>query len=177
MRILKILFALSFTLLAACSTRPRTPTTSGFNIQGLAGITMNGTQNSANFNWYEYDGSFHIEFYGPLGMGSTYLDGDDQSVALTLSDQQTYNANSPEILMQNVLGWSLPVTGLRYWLLAKPVPNEAVISTKDNNGHIVYLSQEGWNITYSWRAQQSFPHKVVLVRPNVKVVIVINKIY
>lgn len=177
MTIFRLIFLSSFLLITACSTTPQNSEIPGSNVQGLVGVSMNGTQNNANFNWYENDSAYHIELYGPLGMGSTYLDGNNQTVTLTLPSQDSYHASSPEILMQNVLGWSFPVEGLKYWLFAKPVPNEAFTATKDKKGHLLTLSQDGWNITYTWLKSQNFPHKIVLVRPNVKVTIVVNKIY
>jgi outer membrane lipoprotein LolB len=181
MRLLKILICCTLIFLTACSTmlqrNPSTYSMDGFNVQGLVGVTTSQGQNSANFNWYQHGGGYHIALYGPMALGSTYLDSDGTNVTLTLSDQENYTATSPELLMQNVLGWSMPVTGLHYWLFAKPVPNEPYENSLDSHHRVIQLNQEGWDIHYLWQDQQSFPHKITLVRPGIKVVIVINKIY
>lgn len=179
MRIMKIIFFISLFFLSACSTvtsKAPTPSPSGFNIHGLVGVTTTNSQNSANFNWYQQGATYHIELYGPMALGTTYLDSDGQQVSLTLSNQETYHASAPEILMQNVLGWSLPVDGLKYWILALPMPNEAFTAKKDAMGNLQSLSQEGWMMTYVWVAGQKFPHKITLTRPGIKVILIVNKV-
>ena len=181
MRIMRIIFLISLFFISACSTVSSkaplpAPTPSSFNIHGLVGVTTTNSQNSANFNWYQHGATYHIELYGPMALGTTYLDSDGQQVALTLSNQQTYNASSPEILMQNVLGWSLPLDGLKYWILAQPVPNEPFAAQKNITGNFQSLSQEGWTITYTWVATQKFPHKITLTRPGIKAIVIVNKV-
>jgi outer membrane lipoprotein LolB len=177
MRMIRIIFLLSLFFLSACSTvTPKAPSPTGFNIHGLVGVTTTDSQNSANFNWYQSGAAYHIELYGPLALGTTYLDSDGQQVSLTLSNQQIYNASSPEILMQKLLGWSLPVEGLKYWILAQPVPNEAFTAKKDSTGNLQSLSQEGWSIEYTWVATQKFPHKITLMRPGIKAIVIVNKV-
>lgn len=178
MRLIKILLSLCFLVLAGCSEMPKAPATiTEFNMQGLVGVTTPDAQNNANFNWYQHEGSYHIELYGPMALGTTYLDGNAQKVRLTLSDQEDYTADSPEILMQNVLGWAIPVAGLQYWLFAHPVPNQDYTQIPATPMRPQHLSQQGWEISYTWKGEGNFPYKIVLTRPGIKVVIIINKVY
>ena len=168
-----LLFALG---LSACSTlSEREPASAqSFHAQGLVGITSPEGAESGNFNWQQQGMDYRIEFYGPLGLGATYLEGNSTGVVLTLSNQQQYQAASPEALLQKVLNWSLPVSGLRYWLLARPIPNVPFTIIQNYQGQVLKLQQEGWNIHYEWQDQQNFAHKIVLTQQHLKVVIIIN---
>ena len=172
MRILLLLLLLG---LSACSALPSksTAATQNFRAEGLVGITTAQSVQSGNFNWQQTGARYSIEFYGPLGLGATYLDSDGQQVTLTLSNQEHTEARSAEVLMQKVLGWSLPVDGLQYWLRAEAVPNVPPLEVRNSKGQLVSLMQEGWQITYTWQ-DQVWPHKIVLVRPGIKVIIIIN---
>ncbi|NIN34367.1 MAG: lipoprotein localization factor LolB, partial [Gammaproteobacteria bacterium] len=52
----------------------------------------------------------------PLGRGTYQLNGDSQLVSLLTAENKLYQAETPEILLQNNLGWSVPVDGLKYWV-------------------------------------------------------------
>jgi outer membrane lipoprotein LolB len=162
-------------VLNACSSPAPKPTITSFTAEGLVGVKVAQTQNSANFIWRQDDQAYHIEIYGPLGVDAVYLESEGAEVTLTLGNQEHYTAGDPQALMQKVLGWSLPISGLKYWLLAQPVPNTPVTLVRDDTGRISSLMQQGWNINYTWAPQQNFPHKIVLTRPGVRGTIVINK--
>jgi outer membrane lipoprotein LolB len=48
-----------------------------------------------------------------------------------------------------VLGWRLPIMGLQYWVRSKNSPSTASAIDLDNEGRIMAIRQDGWEIIYS----------------------------
>src|SRR3972149_5389831 len=63
-----------------------------------------------------------MRIMAPLSQGTFELRGDDRSVALRTPENETLTATDPQALMQQNLGWSLPVAGLKYWVRGIPAP-------------------------------------------------------
>ena len=58
-------------------------------------------------------------------------------------------AISATSLMQQELGWTLPVDGLHFWVLGVPVPDVAAEWVVDSQGRLEWLEQDGWRIEFS----------------------------
>lgn len=80
---------------------------------------------SANVFWRQVDQSYDIELFGPVGLGAIKLLGQPGETVLTDSQSHQYKATSPEKLMQQQLGWSLPVSQLYYWVRGLPAPTNS----------------------------------------------------
>jgi outer membrane lipoprotein LolB len=149
-----------------------------WRIQALVGVVLNQQAESANVIWQQYsDEHYSIEFYGALGLGATYLKGQPGSVTLTDHEGKTYHANNPEQLMQQALGWSLPLDGLVYWIRGLPVPNVPYQSTLNPYGTLATLSQQGWTIQYlneQRLGNRILPSKIKLKNEGLSVTIVIH---
>ena len=87
-------------------------------------------------------------------------------------------ATSAEELLGTRLGWSLPVSGLRYWLLGLPAPGLPVVkSSLDSFGRLLRLSQGGWQIRYldyKWIENLALPGKIFVEHPKLRLRLVID---
>jgi len=102
---------------------------------------------NASFNWQQIGQNYDLSLFGPLGMNHVQITGSPSLVTLK-TNQQTLTANSPEALLQQQLGWQLPVSDLRYWLRGLPAPYSKSRRSLDLNNHMVHLVQDGWNVIY-----------------------------
>ncbi len=98
-------------------------------------------------SWIQTGPSFQARFYGPLGVGAVAISGSPGNMEIQ-NKSGTYQTQQPEALMQQQFGWSLPVDGLRYWVLGLPAPG-AVALKLDDGGHILSMQQNGWELVYS----------------------------
>ncbi len=99
--------------------------------------------------WNQLQRDFVIDLYGPLGRKVAVITGKQGNVQLKTSKGESFNADDPEELMQNLFGYSLPVNGLRHWLLGVPDPKQMHDSLElDDFGHLKKLNQAGWLIDY-----------------------------
>ena len=119
-----------------------------WNAQGSVAVHNNQKGWNASFNWQQQPDNYSLAFFGPLGSYHTQLTGNTNQVTLTTSDGHTYSANSPEMVLQKQLGWTLPVSSLKYWLKGLPAPHAAFGRSFDLNKHLVHLRQSGWDILY-----------------------------
>lgn len=171
-------FSLFFVLLflAGCATTeissPALPGTK--KLQGLFSIVTPDTHQSGHFSWTQHAHDFNLMLYGPLGLGATSLSQTEQGVILTTSNGKTYQAQSAEALLNEVVGWSMPLSGFPYWLFAEPDPQFPFTATRDNAQRIVTLQQEGWSITYTWTDSNNLLQGMILLRDSIKIKLFFN---
>lgn len=123
-----------------------------FALQGrLSESGLTGVR--GELNWTQTGRHFDIHFYGPLGVGAASITGDPKSVQIKTKDG-IYLTDHPESLMQEKLGWSLPLESLRYWLLGLPTPmrgferEPADTVLLDDAGRPQTIKQLGWKLDY-----------------------------
>ena len=93
------------------------------------------------------------------------------------SKNEVYVAKTPEALLQEHLGWQVPIQGLRYWALGRYDPATTYTSQVDKLGNFTDLAQSGWNIRYrSYEPQQGLdlPGKVFMNTSDLDVRLIID---
>lgn len=153
--------------LSACETTPPLPAPEGTPEQawqvrqqtiesfenwlstGRLGVTDGKEAFSASLRWQQVGDHYDIRLTGPMGQGLAQIIGAPGGVALRTSDQGTQVASTAEALLEQSLGWPLPISGLRYWMLGITMPGTPVDSRElDPWGRLVRLEQSGWRIRY-----------------------------
>jgi len=94
------------------------------------------------------------------------------------AQQRHYSARDADALLAHVTGWVLPVSGLRYWVRGVPAPGSEARASRDAQGRLTRLVQDGWDISYN-RYQvvdgASWPAKLRLERADIVVRLVIDQ--
>ena len=106
-----------------------------------------------SFRWQQDGGSARVELLSPLGQTLATIDVTPESATLTSAGQAPRIASDANALAVMLLGWPLPVTGLRDWLQG---------CTRDARGKRYAVASEGittpdgWRIAYPvWEADGS----------------------
>jgi len=176
---------LAVLLLAGCATTPVPRSSesaaglSAWQLNGRVSLTRGEEGWHASLHWQQQADRFFLKISGPLGQGGFQLSGDSRGVVLVDADGQTFAARDADALLQQVTGWQLPVTGLRYWIRGLPVPGAAAAQVRqDDAGRLSHLDQSGWAVNYD-RYQIvnsiSLPGKLKLVHDDISVRIVVDK--
>jgi len=173
-------------LLAGCATMgggggPQ-PTQSQLNNQqwSLAGRMAMKTGDkgeNASLYWLQQGDQYHLRLFGPLGVGAVQLQGTPGNVTLTESNGQVYQATSAEALLQQTVGWQMPVSNLTYWIRGLSAPGYPAQRTYDAARRLQQLQQQGWLINYlSYMTDQTdaLPRLIELSRGNINLRIVID---
>ncbi len=152
------------------------------NLQGFtleARVAASGSYGvSGDLNWRQQGDHFSIHFSGPFGVGAIDIAGTPGDVEIRSRDQR-YHTDDPESFLRRHYGWTLPVAGLRYWVLgvSSPATTAAGVSY-DDNGRALKLLQDGWTITYDdyqGAGGYALPHHFIMVAGKTEFRIVIDR--
>ncbi len=120
-----------------------------WKLKGRVAGKSNNEGFRAGVQWNQLQHNFIIDLHGPLGRKVAVITGKQGSVQLKTSKGEHFDAQDPEELMQRLFGYSLPVNGLRHWLLGIPDPKQSYGSLELNEqGRLRQLNQAGWIIDY-----------------------------
>lgn len=149
-----------------------------WNLKGALAARNNRDAFSANWQWHQNQANYTLALFGPLGSGSLQLTGSPHMVLLETSDGKKLTATSPETLLEQQLGWRLPVSSLYYWVRGLPVPGIPSQKQLDSSNRLTTLLQQGWRIEYSRYTSINhldLPSKMLLNNAALNVKIIINQ--
>lgn len=150
-----------------------------WNLKGRLAIDAIEEAWTGSLRWTQKDNWFEILWVAPLGQGSVELYGNQKKVTLRLPKGKPLTATSAEQLLWKRLGWSLPVSGLRSWLLGLPTPKFPVANLAlDSRGRLLRLSQGGWHIRYldyTLIDGYELPRKIFFNNPKLRLRLVIDR--
>ena len=150
-------------LLSGCATQPpvsqsdkteqwlqhqaRINTIRDWTLTGRIAIQLEKDGGSASLYWKQAGGDYFLRFIAPFGRGTYELSGNEQGVSLRTNDNRILSARDPESLLQQNLGWHVPISGLVYWIRGLSQPGAGVLSL-DEKGRLEELAQSGWQVNY-----------------------------
>ena len=115
-------------------------------------VDQNGQQRNAygNFDWQERGDTVTLQLRNPLGQTMAIVTSSPSAATLELPNRQPLTADNVSTLMQNALGFALPVEGLRYWLQPSVAPTSKATTEKDpqQESRLKEIQQDGWTIDY-----------------------------
>lgn len=149
----------------------------GWQIDGKVGIRAPRDSGSGTLFWLQRQDYYDIRLAGPLGRGATRLTGRPGAVTLDVSGQGSYQADSPEALLEQQLGWRLPVSHLLWWVRGLPAPDSRSQLTLDADSHLARLVQDGWTVEYTRYTEQNgytLPERLKLTGKDLEVILVVK---
>jgi outer membrane lipoprotein LolB len=173
-------------LLGGCaalpSVAPKYPDAAGklerWAFNGRVSLTREESGWHAGLAWRENAGEYDLRVAGPLGQGAFELSGDAAGVMLVDADSRTFTARDADALLHHVTGWTLPVSGMHYWVRGLAVPGVESRVERDAAGLVSRLDQSGWVIRYD-RYQSvdgvMLPGRLRMEQGNVSVRVVIDE--
>ncbi len=180
-RFLLLIALLQTFLLGGCATAPVAVQRSAqhdapFAFNGRVAVKQGELRDSAGIRWVHRADEDEILLLAPLGQTVARIHRNDGEATLDASGKH-YAAQDMESLMQQVLGWQLPLSGLRYWVNARPAP-DGEFQAGGDAGQIGVLRQQGWEISYSHYAAPAWdalPLRLKLVRDGTEVLLLIDE--
>ena len=170
-------------LLGGCTTiqqpsvRPAQPEAAPFALNGRISVKYNGSRDTAGLRWTHTALSDEILLLAPLGQTAARIYSDAKHTTLDEGDKH-YENKSAEALMQQVLGWYLPLNRLHYWLLGVAEAGGVARIERNEQGQIAVLHQEGWTVrylSYNGTEKDSLPKRMQLSRENLQVQLLIDE--
>lgn len=157
-------------LLLSCASGPQVPpvesTTSidAFELKGRVAVNLDGRGYSARLRWHHEATSDALWLYSPVGSTIATLVADGERATLVTAKKESFSSDNVQELTREVLGWDLPLTGLRYWVLGLADPGVPVTSLEqDDQLRIKQLAQRDWQIDYlAYAGDSPLPSSMVL---------------
>ena len=143
---------------------------------GKVGLRTPEESTSANLDWSQHPHYYRLLISGPFGSGRSTLEGREGRFSMNTPDGR-WEAETPEALMEQQLGWSLPVSALSDWIRGLPAEDTPHRLEKDALGFPQRLEQDGWEIAYrDWTrvADLWLPRRLVMTYDDLRVTLVVT---
>jgi outer membrane lipoprotein LolB len=157
--------------------RPAQSELAPFALNGRIAVKYNGSRDSAGLRWTHTAQSDEILLLNPLGQTAARIYSDVRHTTLDDGDKHYENENA-ESLMQQVLGWYLPLSRLHHWLLGSAETGSAAQIERNGNGQIAVLHQDGWEVRYlryDGEKPDSLPKRMQLNHEDLQVQLLIDE--
>lgn len=148
-----------------------------WSLEGSFSIQYAKNTNIASYQWQQRQDAYKISISSPLNLAHFDLYGNHKQVTLQESTYKFYTAKNPEKLLQQQIGWSLPISNLVFWIRGIPAPHSAYKLKLDQYRHLLSLKQQGWIIRYldfTTLGDIDLPNKITLENPQFKIKITIK---
>ena len=168
-------------ILSGCASAPRQTNASPDrhyqeNLQITGRISVQYQQNDkeqtlpGSFEWQQTASSTNITLLSPLGQVIATIEQNPTGASLQQTGKATRYASDLDSLLNDSLGWTLPVSGLRDWLQGFSLDAQGkrvALKTDDN----ILLDTDGWHLRYvTWNLDGSppYPKRINLQRNSVQ---------
>jgi outer membrane lipoprotein LolB len=123
-----------------------------YGLNGRVAVAANGQGFSAGMRYQQLPRGSNLALDGPLGIGGlrVILDGEDLEVATSRGEK--LDGADARAELERRLGFALPLSELRWWLLGIPAPGEASVDLDGGSGEIHGFTQGGWRVSINTRA-------------------------
>lgn len=159
------------------AVRPAHAESATFAFNGRVAINHQDKRHSAGLRWAHQTQSDEILLLTPLGQTAARVYRDAKKATLDDGNKH-YEADDAESLMQQVLDWHLPLSGLHHWVLGMAAANSPARIERDGNGQITVLHQAGWEVRYLHYAgiePDSLPTRLQLNRGDLQMQLLIDE--
>jgi len=148
-----------------------------WEFKGRIGVSAGEEGFNGKLRYTQNDDNFRATVSGPLGFGTVRINGDGRQVTVTDKDGELWQLPDPEVDLQIMYGWTIPVASLRFWALGIPDPEELAFTEFNEEGQLRSLEQGNWNVEISQYREsggQLMPRRLTAVSGDNKVRLVID---
>ena len=150
-----------------------------WTMQGTLVLRSGDDVSRVGMRWRQTGDSYLVRFTGPFGVGLFEVEGSEAGVEARFADSRRVRAESPEALLEREVGWSVPLHGLRYWIVGVPAPDGATWKMElDDHGRLADLEQAGWTVVYERYSDiddLSLPERIRFSSESVEATVVVRR--
>ena len=175
------LFAL-LALVAGCATQPpkvlprSNNAIDAFSLNGRVAVKLDERGYTASLRWRHSATRDSLRLLSPVGSVVGQIETDDNGATLTTADKKKYRASDVQTLTREVLGWDLPLAGLRHWVIGRADPATPIqAEERDDQQRLTSLEQRDWRIAYlDYFGASALPARLSLVYDRLKLRLIIE---
>ncbi|HUH55132.1 MAG TPA: lipoprotein insertase outer membrane protein LolB [Rhodanobacter sp.] len=146
-------------------------------LQGRLGVSNGSDGGSGSFSWSQDGDHYEFVLRAPVTGKSFRLSGDNHGALMEGLDGGPIRGRDAESLMHRALGWDVPLSDLRAWVLGLRADSGPAELTFGEDRLPATLLQDGWSVDYrEWdtNRQPPLPKKLYAAKPPYKVKLVIE---
>ena len=133
---------------------------------------------SGRLQWDVQPGHSELDVHGALGRGAWHLQVGPAGALLQLADGTEQSAPRVGELIQEHIGWPIPLDALQWWVRGLPAPGVVENQTLGQEGLLLSLRQFGWSVKftrYDSFGGMEMPVRLDANRDNYRVKLVISQ--
>jgi outer membrane lipoprotein LolB len=123
-----------------------------YGLSGRVAVAAQGQGFSASLRYQQQARSSNLALDGPLGIGGLRVEIEGEGIAIATSRGEKLDGQAARDELERRLGFQLPLTELRWWLLGLPAPGEVSVNQDAGSGEIHDFTQNGWHVSINSRA-------------------------
>jgi outer membrane lipoprotein LolB len=123
-----------------------------YGLTGRVAVAAQGQGFSASLRYQQQPRRSKLALDGPLGIGGVRVDLEGEQISIATSRGEELDGQAARDELERRLGFQLPLTELRWWLLGIPAPGEASVNQDGNSGEIRDFTQNGWLVSINSRS-------------------------
>ncbi|MFC5439414.1 lipoprotein insertase outer membrane protein LolB [Rhodanobacter ginsenosidimutans] len=146
-------------------------------LQGRLGVSNGSDGGSGSFSWSQDGDHYEFVLRAPVTGKSFRLSGDNHGALMEGLDGGPIRGRDAESLMHRALGWDVPLSDLRAWVLGLRADSGPAELTFGEDRLPATLLQDGWSVDYrEWDTsrQPPLPKKLYAAKSPYKVKLVIE---
>lgn len=172
-----------FFLIGGCatqSTKELPQSTEGieaFSLRGRVAVRIESRGYASGLRWRHAGTDDSLKLISPIGSVLAELESGRAGATLTTADKKVYRSEDVQSLTRDVLGWDLPLSGLRHWVLGRPDPEMPIQEvTRDGRDRLASLSQNDWRIAYlAYAGDSALPSRITLAHDKLSLRLIVDR--
>lgn len=121
---------------------------SEWGLKGKISLDDGDQGGSGKLRWSAEAGNSELDFHAALGRGAWHLQIGPGQALLTQANGDEQSATSVNALMQDRMGWPIPVEALQWWVRGLVAPGAIEDQQIDPEGLLASLQQFGWSVEF-----------------------------
>ncbi len=143
----------------------------GWSFSGRMAVSNEQDSVTVSVEWAHQAGEDRLELSGPLGQGSSRIFLYKNEVRIESAGKHYQYFGDVDQLVSTELGFDVPATALRYWVLGLTDPLSAYSKTVDG------FVQHGWQVVFKTMQlyeTRQMPRKIYVMKDGAKLKLIIN---
>ena len=152
-------------------------------LRGRIALFVEDKVYNLGMSWQRQQQHSDITLEAALGQGVLQIQQSPDQVLLTTSEGKQYQGADAEQVLYETTGWSIPIQGLKHWILGIQHPGSSFAPDIDALGRVKSLKQDNWTINYlEYKANNDvlevaidLPRRIYMKRYDIALKIVIDQ--